>query len=391
MRQRILMLASRSPYPLSAGYRLRMHYLAKLLARHYKVDLLCLNPVNMDTSKPSPFTKVFTFPVSMPIFGLNALQYWVRGLPLQVGGYFNNKANRWIKEHTESYDILYIHHIRMATYAAKFKGCRILDYHDAISMHYRESKNYAKGLWRLIYMVEGVRLLRYELNMLRRFTGAFINSSVDRDYLLKHNKGIPHCPLEVLPMGVREEALNYPDVSEEFPWIVMTGRMAYYPNREGAFYFAHNVFPKLKRRYRDLEFYIVGSDPTAEVRKLALISGVHVMGYVPDPWSYIARARVVVAPIRLGAGVQNKVLEAMALRKPLVATSLAIQGIEGAVNGCHFLLADTCEQMVDKVSNLLAHKKQRVDLGQQARLLIKQKYTWECIGDRLFKALEKWG
>jgi len=384
------MLSSRSPYPLTAGYRMRIHYLAKLLSKKYDVDLLCLQSVIPEASNPSPFITVFSFPMPVIQFGLQAIRHWVKGWPLQVGGYFNHKVNNWFKRHSRHYDIIYVHHIRMAPYAAEHASCSILDYHDAISMHYQDSRNYAKGLWRLFYAAEAKRIYKYELGMLRRFTGAFINSSIDREYLLKQNQAVPHCPLEVLPMGVRYEVLNYQENYEEAPWIVMIGRMAYIPNREAAIFFAHHVYPKIKKRYKDIEFYIVGTDPTPDVQSLNHIPGVHVTGYVQDPWYYISKARVVVAPIRMGAGIQNKVLEAMALGKAIVATSLAIQGIEGGVNQHHFLVADTIEEMVEKISYLLDHKNKRKNLGSEARHLIQERYTWESIGKRLFQALDSW-
>ncbi|MHA1380644.1 MAG: glycosyltransferase [Candidatus Helarchaeota archaeon] len=390
MKKNLLMLASRSPYPLTAGFRLRIHYLAKLLSKIFDVDLFCLQSVDMNGRKASPFNKIFTFPITLKRFGFNALRYYYRGWPLQVGCYYSSDISRWLKKCTKTYEMLYVHHIRMAPYTTEFEGFRLLDYHDAISMHYRESKKYAKGLWKIFYSVEESRLLRFELKMLEIFNGAFINSPVDQGYLLKHSKSSNPCPLEVLPMGVREEVLNYKKKPEELQWIVMTGRMAYYPNREGAIYFASNVFPKLKRKYKELKFYIVGSDPAPDVRKLARIPGVIVTGYVPDPWTYITKARVIIAPIRLGAGIQNKVLEAMALAKPVVATSLAVQGIQEGIKGQHYLIANTPEEMVEIISTLIDNKRQREEIGQEARQLILKRYTWNNVGERLFNSLEKW-
>lgn len=388
--KKALVLTSRSPYPLNAGYRLRIHYLATLLARHYDVDLLTLEPIKTTPDVPVPFTHVYAFPISKVSFAFHAIQRWPLGWPLQVAGYFSRPVKTWVDMNVKKYDLIYVHHVRMAPYVADIEAFSILDYHDAISMHYLDGYKQAKGFWRLIYRLEGPRLATFEASMLRRFHGAFIVSSVDKDYLLSRVANTSHSPLEVLPMGVRPELLNYPKAGTEHPWIVLAGNMRYYPNRDAAIFFATRVFPLIKKRYPYMQFYIVGANPTPDVRRLSSLPGVYVTGYVDDPWAYVSRASVVVAPVRLGAGIQNKVLEAMALGKVVIGTARAFRGIDGGEPDKHFVVANTPFDMAESISRLIEDKYRRIEVGQEARRLIEERYTWEQIGIRLFSCLEAW-
>jgi len=325
--------------------------------------------------------------------GFHAIRHWVKGWPLQVGGYFDRKVSRWLKEHAGNYDIIYVHHVRMAPYAIELGRYRILDYHDAISMHYQRAIPYAKGFWKAFYLSENKRVLSYELEMLRKFDKAFIVSQIDKDYLLRNSNlkqpSVSHCPITVIPMGVKNEVLLRPIYEgEEQNWIVFLGKMNYYPNEDAAIYFAKEIFPLVKEKIKDLEFVIVGAYPTKRVFKLEKIKDVRVTGFVEDPYEYLERAKVVVAPMRFGAGIQDKILEAMALRKAVVTTPLGAQGIEGE-DGKHFVVADRPEEMAEKIMELLNDVEKRKVIGQNTRALIEEKYTWNIIGQKLLKEIEE--
>lgn len=393
MKQRILVLTSRSPYPLIAGYKMRIHYISKLLSRRYDVDLLCLQPVKTEPPHLSPFKQIFTFPMSVAKLGFHAIHHWVKGWPLQVGGYFDYKVSRWLKEHAGNYDLIYVHHVRMAPYAMELERYRILDYHDAISMHYQMAASYANGFWKTFYLLEKKRLLSYELEMLKKFDKAFIVSSVDKEYLLtnlrSNNPASIHCPIAVIPMGVKEEVIvRNPNTQLEENRIVFLGKMDYYPNEDAVIYFAKEIFPLVKEKIKDLEFIIVGAYPTKRVLQLEEIKGVKVTGFVEDPYAYIEKAKVVVAPLRFGAGIQNKILEAMALRKAVVTTSVGAQGIEGE-DGRHFIVVSKHEEMAEKVSEIFHDNGRRKIIGENARALIEEKYTWDVIGQKLLREIEE--
>jgi len=324
---------------------------------------------------------------------LHAIHNWIKGWPLQVGGYYDYKVSGWLKEFTRNYDIVYFHHIRMAPYVIGIKGFRILDYHDAISMHYRIAIPYAKGFWKIFYILESKRLLSYELEMLKKFDRSFIISPVDKEYLLSKlrskSPSDKYSPITVIPMGVKEEVMvRDKRAQSEENLIAFLGKMNYYPNEDAAIYFAKDILPIIKQKIRDIEFFVIGACPTRKVLQLQRAEQVHVTGFVKDPYDYIERAKVVVAPMRFGAGMQNKILEAMALGKAVVTTPIGANGIEGK-DGEHFMVAHSREEIIEKIWELFRDNKKRRSLGQNAKELIKEKYTWEVIGQRLFREIEQ--
>jgi len=218
-------------------------------------------------------------------------------------------------------------------------------------------------------------LRMYECEVLNSFNCAFVVSEIDRQWILSGKaQRKMESQLAVLPMGIRPELLTYSPIGLEEASLVMIGNMKYYPNVDGATYFAREVLPLVQMRVPSVRFYVVGASPARPVRALAKLKNVTVTGYLDDPWQIVARAEVVVAPVRLGAGMQNKVLEAMALGKPVVGTTLALQGIVGGQDGEHFVVADSPEQMAERIVDLLRDRHRAQELGRRARTLVE-----ECI------------
>jgi glycosyltransferase involved in cell wall biosynthesis len=149
--------------------------------------------------------------------------------------------------------------------------------------------------------------------------------------------------------------------------------MDYWPNIDAVQWFAAEVFPQLRAKFADARFYIVGARPSAAVQALAQLPGVVVTGTVPDVRPYIAHARVAVAPLRIARGIQNKVLEAMAMATPVVVSPQALEGIE-AIPGTDLLLAEDAAGFVAKVSGLLTESDTAI--GHVARAKVEQLYSW---------------
>jgi glycosyltransferase involved in cell wall biosynthesis len=187
----------------------------------------------------------------------------------------------------------------------------------------------------------------------------------------------------VIPIGVDLDTFPYVVAGRE-PWtIVFTGRMAYFPNADAAVHFAREVFPLVRRAVPGATFEIVGIDPPPRVRSLQGIPGVKV---IPESnlQPYLARATVAVAPLRAGTGIQLKVIEAMASGIPVVGTPLVSPAI-GAREGEHWLLADSAEQMGEKVVHLLQDGQLARTLAASARRFVEEHHTWEAAARQLEK------
>ena len=160
-----------------------------------------------------------------------------------------------------------------------------------------------------------------------------------------------------------------------FPTLIFTGAMDYHANIDGVVWFCKEIFPKIKKKEPQAQFYIVGSNPQATVKALDNINGVIVTGFVEDIRPYYQMADICVIPLRLARGVQNKVLEAMSMARPIVTTSAAIQGIS-AKNDKHLLVADRPEDFSQTVLNLIENKDRRAGLGNAGRNFIQKNYDW---------------
>ncbi|MCH7744598.1 MAG: glycosyltransferase [Chloroflexi bacterium] len=391
---RILMLYTRFPYPPMFGDRMHVYHYARELGEDYDVDLLCLaseEQREQTDALKSVFRQVFCFPLDRKQLLTQAILGMAKSnlkLPAQVAGFRNGEVKKWLRQNASSYDLLYFHHVRSVEWHEDISVPAVLDYHDAISLNYKGVLGAVRGPWRLFYQWEQPRLLEYELDCLNRFSHSFICSPTDRDYLLREYQARAGesrlSSISVMPMGVRDELVESNPCAQDEPWIVYLGKMNYLPNEDAVAYFAREVFPLVQAQIgSQARFVIVGAQPSRRVQELAELPGVTVTGFVDDPNEYLSKARVVVAPLRIGAGIQNKVLESMALGKAVAASSLAASGIEGVAHGGHLLIADDPHDMASAVVSLWDSKALREELGHQARELIRSRYTWSEVGIQL--------
>ena len=192
----------------------------------------------------------------------------------------------------------------------------------------------------------------------------------------------------VIPNGVKEELfarINKFEGKEE-DWLVFLGKMNYAPNVDAVTYFAKKIFP-LVRKKTGVRFLIVGNKPIKEVLNLQKIEGVDVTGFVEDPYEYLEKAKVIVAPLRFSAGIQNKILEAMTLRKSVITTSKGARGITGK-DGKHFVVADGETNIATKILELLGDEPKRREIGKNAKKLMEEKYRWSIVGEKLLKEIK---
>ncbi|MBU4349327.1 glycosyltransferase family 4 protein, partial [bacterium] len=261
------------------------------------------------------------------------------------------------------------------------------DFIDATSINYQEAQRNSTGMWKFIYPIENKRTLSYELKMLKEFDKVFITSPFDKQYLVDNSQNVID-NLIIIPNGVKEELLTRKNNFKEEKWIVFLGKMNYSPNVDAVIYFANRIFPLIIKIEDDLKFIIVGSNPTKEILKLGRRKNIKVTGFVEDPYEYLEKAKIVVAPLRFGAGTQYKILEAMALGKVVVTTSKGARGISGE-DGKHFIIVDNEKETSKKILDLIDDKLKRDRIGNNAKKLINSKYRWDIIGEKLYKEVDK--
>ena len=198
---------------------------------------------------------------------------------------------------------------------------------------------------------------------------------------------LPDNIIEVVPNGVDIELFQN-SLSDEIPCqIIFTGVMNYYPNIDAVLSFARHCWPLIKAEIPQATWKIVGGAPAREVRKLAELPGVTVTGPVPDMRPYLAASAVAIAPLQIGSGTRLKILEAFAMRKAVVSTSIGCEGL-AVVPGKHLFIADLPAEFAQAVVNLLTNQEMRTTLGNAGRALVEEKYSWEHCGTQLLRVLE---
>ncbi len=387
------MLSSRVPYPVVGGDRLRVHMLTKLLAERFDVHLIALHEGPL-TDDAEPFLRSIASEVTLLPRGPLAYRWRavrsgiLRNRPLQVGYYDFPDVRTITARAARNADAVFCFHVRMAEYATQIRLPRFVDLVDAISMNYeRALRSRLAPAWRLVYRYELERLRAYECATVRTFDRSFIISDIDRQYLV--NAGAPAERLIVLPNGTEYGvgSAAEPAVHEDIDFCFV-GNMETQSNSAAAVYFAREVVAPLVREGREINYYIVGVRPRPEVRALHDGRRIVVTGEVPQPAEYMRRSRVIVAPMLFGAGIQNKILEAMGLGKAVLTTTVGAAGLDVSPD-VHLVVADTPAEMRARAVQLLENAAVRERIGREALGRIQDRYRWPRIGELLHREIER--
>jgi sugar transferase (PEP-CTERM/EpsH1 system associated) len=261
----------------------------------------------------------------------------------------------------------------------------VLDYGDVDSgkwFDYSRSKSFPLSFG---YWIEAKKLRRFEEKLAGEFDLCTATTQSELEEVQKLN---PNVPSAVIPNGVD---LSYfcprPGDPGKSAALVFLGRMDYFPNIDGTLYFARSIFPLIRQSIPDVEFRIVGSNPSRAIRSLARIPGISVTGHVPDVRPYLMDAAVAVAPLRIARGTQNKILQFLAMGVPVVATPEAAKGV-GAQPGQHFLVAEGPEAFARQVVRLLEDTRLRETLGSAGRQPLETAHSWPISMQILDRLLE---
>ena len=392
----LLLLIHRIPYPPNKGDKIRSYHLLKHLAQSYRVHLATFVD---DADDWQHVPRVEALCASSHFASLNALRARVRSLGALLANrslsrdYYRNQGLRqWAANAVQAHDIkrIVVFSSAMAQYAEAFPDVRrVVDFCDVDSDKWRQYAEQKSWPMNWLYRHEARQLLAYERKVALECDASLFVSSPEAD-LFKKLAPESAAKIGFFNNGVDTEYFS-PDRSYASPYaageraVVFTGAMDYWPNIDAVQWFAADVMPQLRARFANLRFYIVGARPSGAVQALARLPGVVVTGTVPDVRPYIAHAQVAVAPLRIARGIQNKVLEAMAMATPVVVSPQALEGIE-AIPGTDLVLAIDAAGFVAEVSALLAVT--NTAIGQVARSKVEKLYSWPSNLARIEARLE---
>jgi len=374
---RILFLASRFPYPLTQGDRLRAYHFVRLLSKHHHVTLV--TPIQTREEYQglallqSVCQQVEVVPVSKVSRVLNLVKAPFLPLPWQVTYYLSHriqqKVNQLLSQTT--FDVIHVQLARMAPFVQQWdKTPKVLDFIDALSLNMTRRAKQEKGLVSWLFTSEAKRMQKYERKLTSEVHQLTVSSAIDRQAI-----GLfPN--LHVVPNGVALKNFPFVAAARQPNTIIFTGNMRYFPNINAAQYFINEVLPLIRAVIPQVHFTIVGPNLPIDLQKQFLKAGVTLTGFVPNVHDYLQKAAVAVAPMRAGSGIQNKVLEAMATGTPVVATPHGIGSLP-VESGKHLLVAADAAEFAQAVIRLLSDRQLSQEIVTHARQLVEQHYTWE--------------
>jgi sugar transferase (PEP-CTERM/EpsH1 system associated) len=390
---KILYVCHRLPYPPRRGGKIRpFNMIRHLHAQGHEVHVASLARSVRELEEGDRLREYCSEVIAEVIGPIAAGWRMLARLPSPVPssfGYFRSPAlARRIRERCSQthFDLAFVHCSSAAPYVAGLEGMtKVLDFGDMDSqkwLHYAAFRRFplSSGFW-----LEGKKLERSERRLAARFDLCTCTTRAELDSLRALAPGVAS---DWFPNGVDSEYFR-PDGSPYEPdSISFLGRMDYFPNIEAMQSFCADVLPLIRRRRPAARLCIIGADPAPAVLRLARIPGVQVTGYVPDVRPITRRAAVNVAPLRIARGTQNKVLEAMAMGLPVVASTAAARGVD-AVPGEHLLAANDPQGFADAVVGLLESAAARARLADAARSRVLSHHSWASSMRRLDALLER--
>ena len=385
-RPKLFAILPRIPWPLEKGDKLRSYYFLKGLSEYYDITLFALYDERYNNevvekvkeiSKEYHFFRIHFFTIF-----INAIVALFTGKPFQVAYFTNCRLRRAVRKATQEQrpKAVFCQLVRTAQYARGLDCVKILDYQDTLSLGMKRRAASASGLHKLLFKSEGKRLMRYEAMVSRWFDHTLIITEQDRTEL-----PVSESKVHVIPNGV-DTTYYSPDDCEINYEMLFVGNMSYAPNINAMEYFVEHVLPGVIERIPDAELVIVGAKPHGRVRMLAS-DHVIVTGWVDDPREYYKRSSLFVAPMQIGTGLQNKLLEAMSMQRPCITTDLANSAL-GARHGEEILVADTAHEWIELVVALLKNKKERDRIAINGRKFVIDNYSWPSQITKLHQIIE---
>ena len=263
-------------------------------------------------------------------------------------------------------------------------GFKIIDFTDVDSDKWLQYAEHVKSPLSIIYRLESKKLKKYEISLAPLYDCCTVISEAEERLFRSYSKRFVLC---TVPNGVDLEYFQAKMKVPAEPTLIFMGVMDYYANVDGVLYFHDQILPHIRRVIPKVKFIILGGNPTRAIRRLGRSKNVSITGYVQDVRSFLSQATACVVPLRIARGVQNKVLEAMAIGLPVVATSRAVEGID-AHPGKNIIVADDPMEFAAKTVELLSDDQLQRRISQNARQLVEDKYKWNNCLQKLDLILE---
>ena len=389
---KILYVCHRFPFPPKRGGKIRPFNMIRHLSKHHRVTVASLVRSDAEAAEAAGLAEhCHRFEmgrVSDPVQTLRMVARLPTATPSSLGYFYSAPLARRIEDllAQERYDLIFVHCSSVAQYVERVTDVpKILDFGDMDSQKWLEYAHYKPFPLSLGYALEGRKLEREERRLAKRFDMCTTTTRGEWETLESYRSGVA---TDWFPNGVDSETFAPADAPYDPDTLVFVGRMDYYPNQECMFDFCDNVLPRLQSRRPGIRLAIVGADPSAAVTRLQDRPGVTVTGSVPDVRPHALRAAVMVAPLNIARGTQNKILEGMAMGLPVVASRVAARGVDAQADA-HLRVADTPDEYVSEILRILDDPNERERLSRAARARMLSHHAWPASMVRLDGIIER--
>jgi polysaccharide biosynthesis protein PslH len=389
---KILYLCHRFPYPPRRGGKIRPFNMIKHLSASHEVTVVSLARSAEEAREATgiaPYCARYEMAeVSNPIQVGRMLLRLPTPIPSSMGFFHSPELARRVRGllARERFDLIFVHCSSVAQYVADVRGTpKILDFGDMDSQKWLEYARYKPFPLSAGYWLEGSKLAREERRLVGRFDLCTATTRAEWETLEGYRTGVA---TDWFPNGVDSEYFAPAREPYDADTMCFVGRMDYYPNQECMFDFCARTLPLVRAHRTKVKLLIVGADPSRAVKKLGEQAGVTVTGHVPDVRPYLQRSALMVAPLNIARGTQNKILEAMASGVPVVASRVAAGGVD-AVGGEHFAVASTPEEHAQAVLRILRDPAERRRLAVAGRERMLSHHAWARSMQRLDRIIDR--
>jgi len=377
---RVLYVCHRFPFPPRRGGKIRPFNMIRHLSERHHVTVCSLARSATEAEDARGIaphcSRFFVHCVRDGVQALRMVGRLPTPIPSSMGYFYSAAMARRVRAllTDERFDLVFVHCSSAAQYVATHMATpKILDFGDMDSQKWLEYARYKPFPLSLGYRLEGAKMMAEEKRLARHFDFCTATTRGEWETLEAYASGTP---TDWFPNGVDSEYFAPGDERYDNDTICFVGRMDYYPNQECMFDFCTNVWPRLRERRPNMKLLIVGADPSPPVRQLGDLPGVTVTGSVPDVRPYLQRAALMVAPLNIARGTQNKILEAMAQAIPVVTSPAAAKGVD-ALAGEHFVVARDTDEYVASILRILEDPAERAQLAQAGRDRVRSHHDWK--------------
>jgi polysaccharide biosynthesis protein PslH len=383
---KVLLLAHRLPYPLESGQHLRLYHLARQLAERHEVRLIAFGAPPYPAALDPVFSRIDTRPIPrVRAPGLTPARLreafavdQIVPVDPQMAALIRQTLTEWRP------DAVWVGGWDMLVYASEVRPVRLVA--DAVDEGFLEASRELRRARRPGHILRSVKTLvnwvRWERRYFPQADVCLFTSGLDARWAARV---VPRLPTAVVENGVDTEFFRPLDGPEDHPSLVFEGNQSFPPNVDAALHLVRDILPRVRQRVPSCRAYLVGRDPPRATQRLAS-DHVVVTGRVEDVRPYVDQATVFVCPMRTGAGIKNKILQAWAMGKPVVATPTAVGGLH-ASPGRDIVVARSGAAFAEAVVGLIGNPLARRDLGKRARDLVLQHYSWAQHAGALERAL----